>query len=234
VTVPLQSTAPVLVCDLDGTLIDSVPDLADSLSALLAGLGRRPLSEAEVQPMIGDGVPALVARALDATGEMPPPDTLAALIAHYVAIYETRMTARTRPYPGALHALAGLRRNGWRLAVCSNKPEHASREILAALGFGELIEAVAGGDSFPVKKPDPGQILRLLQAMGAAPSSAVMLGDSNNDIAAARAAGLPVVAVAHGYGAVPAQELGADRVIAHFDELAGALDALVPHLARKS
>ena len=220
------NAAPVLLCDLDGTLVDSVPDLADALSALLREAGRRALSETEVKTMVGDGVAVLVERGFAATGGAPGREALAAQTARYVALYETRMTARTRPYPGALEALSALRAEGWRLGVCTNKPAHASRAIVAALGMGDLIEAVAGGDSFPVKKPDPGHILRLLETMGAAPDRAVMLGDSRNDVAAARAAGVPVIAVAHGYGSIPAHELGADRVIAHFAELPGALAGL--------
>ncbi len=219
--------APVLLCDLDGTLVDSLPDLADALSDLLTRNGRRAVSEAEVRVMVGDGVAVLVQRGFAATGEVPAPEDLAARIADYIAVYETRMTARTQPYPGVLEALGAVRAAGWRLGVCTNKPEHASQAIVNALGMGDLIEAVAGGDTFAVKKPDPGHILRLLEAMGARPSRAVMLGDSGNDVRAARAAGLPSIAVSHGYGAIPAQDLGADRVIDHFDELPDALAALV-------
>lgn len=221
-----MAQAPVLVCDLDGTLIDSLPDLADSLSILLDESGRRALAEAEVRAMVGDGVAVLVERGFAATGDPPPAEALGARVARFLEIYEARLTARTRPYPGALEALGQVRDSGWRLAVCSNKPERASREILAALGLDSLIEAVAGGDSFPVRKPNPGHILGLLAAMEAAPGMAVMLGDGANDVAAARAAGLPVIAIAHGYGTTPAEELGADKVIGHFDELPGALAAL--------
>lgn len=218
--------APVLVCDLDGTLVDSLPDLADSLSILLGEAGRRAVAEAEVRAMVGDGVAVLVERGFAATGAPPSAEALGARVARFLEIYEARLTACTRAYPGAFEALGLLRDSGWRLAVCSNKPERASREILAALGLDRLIEAVAGGDSFPVRKPDPGHLLGLLEAMGAGAGAAVVLGDGVNDVAAARAAGLPVIAVAHGYGTTPAADLGADRVIAHFDELPGALAAL--------
>ncbi len=218
--------APVLLCDLDGTLIDSLPDLADALSDLLADAGRRRVAEDEVKAMVGDGAAVLVERGFAATGCVPAPEDLRAQVARYLALYESRMTERTRVFPGALDALRALRAEGWRLAVCTNKPERASRAIVASLGMGGLIEAIAGGDTYPVKKPDPGHILRLLEAMNAGPGGAIMLGDSGNDIAAARAAGLPVIAVSHGYGTVPAHELGADRTIAHFDELPGAMAAL--------
>jgi len=218
--------APALLCDLDGTLVDSAPDLADALSTLLAESGRRALSVTEVKTMVGDGVAVLVERGLAATGGVPAPEALAAQVARYHALYEARLTKQTRPYPGAVEALGALRAAGWRLAVCTNKPERATRKVLAALGLDELIEAVAGGDTFPVRKPDPGHVLQLLEAMGVTPARAVMLGDSVNDVAAAHAAGLPAIAVGHGYGTVPAQELGAERLITHFDELPAALKAL--------
>ena len=217
---------PVLICDLDGTLVDSLPDLAESLSILLAEAGRRALCEAEVRTMVGDGVAVLVERGFAATGARPEAAALAARVARFLEIYETRLTLRTRPYPGAEQALGQLRDAGWRLAVCTNKPERASREILAALGLDGLIEEVAGGDTFPLRKPDPGHILGLLGLMDAAPSAAVMLGDGANDVAAAHAARLPAIAVSHGYGTTPAAALGAERVIDHFDELPGALAAL--------
>ena len=218
--------APVLLCDLDGTLIDSLPDLAAAVGELLEGEGRPGLTPEAVAAMVGDGVPKLIERALAATGGVPPAPALAALVARYLPIYEARMTELTRPYPGAIETLRALKAAGWRLAVCTNKPEAPSRAILAGLGFAGLFEAVSGGDSLAVKKPHPGHLLGLLEALGAAPGAAVMLGDSANDILAARAAGLPAIAIAHGYGGTPARELGADRVIECFAELPAALAAL--------
>lgn len=216
-----------MLCDLDGTLIDSAPDLAEALSDMLAGAGRRRVGEDEVKAMVGDGVAVLVERGFAATGGLPGPEALDAHVARYIALYESRLTARTRLYPGALKALGVLAAQGWRLAICTNKPERASREIVAALGLGGLIEALAGGDTYPVKKPHPGHLLRLLETMGAAPGQAVMLGDSINDTAAARAAGIPAIAVSYGYGAIPAHELGAERVIDHLDDLPDALAGLI-------
>lgn len=222
--------APVLLCDLDGTLVDSLPDLAAAVGALLEQERRPGLTPEAVAAMVGDGVPKLIERALAATGGVPPAADLAALVARYMPIYEARMTELTRPYPGAIETLRALKAAGWRLAVCTNKPEAPSRAIVAELGFEGLFEAVSGGDSLPVKKPDPGHLLGLLEALGVAPGvapgAAVMLGDSRNDVRAARAAGLPAIAIAHGYGGTPARELGADRVIESFAELPAALAAL--------
>ncbi len=218
--------APVLICDLDGTLVDSLPDLAAAIGELLEAEGRPGLSHEAVAAMVGDGVPKLIERALAATGAVPPAAGLAALVARYMPIYEARLTTLTRPYPGAVETLKALKAAGWRLAVCTNKPEAPSRAILAGLGFDGLFEAVSGGDSLAVKKPDPGHPLGLLAELGAAPGAAVMLGDSRNDVSAAQAAGLPAIAIAHGYGGTPARELGADRVIESFAELPAALEAL--------
>ncbi len=218
--------APVLLCDLDGTLVDSLPDLAAAIDELLEQERRPGLAPEAVAAMVGDGVPKLIERALAATGGVPPAAALAALVARYLPIYEARMTELTRPYPGAIETLRALKAAGWRLAVCTNKPEAPSRAIVAGLGFEGLFEAISGGDSLPVKKPDPGHLLGLLASLRAAPGAAVMLGDSRNDVLAARAAGLPAVAIAHGYGGTPTRELGADRVIESFAELPAALAAL--------
>jgi len=222
----LPRQAPVLVCDLDGTLIDSVPDLAAAANALLAEQHRPALATEAIKAMVGDGVVKLVERAFAATGAPPEPARLDAHVARYLAIYEPCSTDRTRPYPGTLETLAGLKAAGWRLAVCTNKPERASHRVLAALGMAELFEAVAGGDTFSVKKPEPEHILGLLARMDGSPAHAAMVGDSRNDVLAARAAGLPVVAVTHGYGPVPARELGADRLIESLAELPAVLAAL--------
>jgi len=217
----------LLICDLDGTLVDSAPDLTAAVGDLLAAAGRAPLSEAAVRRMVGDGVAKLVERALAASGGVPDAGAMAGFVARYLAFYESRMTELTRPYPGAVQTLRDLKAAGWRLAVCTNKPERPSHRILAALGFDGLFEAVAGGDSFPVKKPDPGHVHGVLDALGAAPAEAVMLGDSLNDVLAARGAGVPVIAMASGYGPVPAHELGADALVDTFAELPAALAAIV-------
>ena len=138
----------------------------------------------------------------------------------------------TRPYPAAREILAALKTAGWRLAVCTNKPEAPSREILEALGLAPLFEALAGGDSFPVRKPHPDHLLRLLRAMGADPATAVMLGDSGADAAAAKAAGLPAVMVRFGYGRGRIEDYGADALIDRFEELPAALRRLAARARR--
>ncbi|MBI4184044.1 MAG: phosphoglycolate phosphatase [Proteobacteria bacterium] len=218
---------PVLLFDLDGTLIDSAPDLAASLNHLLAGLGRGALALPAVTAMVGDGAAKLVERGLAATGGPPAAGPgLAELVARFLAHYERHATVLTRPFPGVAATLAGLAAAGYRAGVCTNKPERATRTILAGLGLARFFAAVGGGDSFPVKKPDPGHVTALLGLLDARPAEAVMVGDSANDVAAARAAGLPVVAVSYGYTPLPAATLGADAVIERFADLPAALARL--------
>jgi phosphoglycolate phosphatase len=209
--------------DLDGTLVDSVPDLARALGALLAELGEAPLAPQEVAPMVGDGAGPLVERALAARGLEP--DASGARLARFLALYEAAPAALTRPYEGVPETLGALRREGWRLGLVTNKPERATRLLLEALGLAGFFEAVVGGDTTPWKKPDPRPLAAALGAMGAA--SAVFVGDNENDAAAAHAAGLPLVLVRHGYSRLPVETLGAAALLDRFDALPVALRRLL-------
>ena len=216
----------VLLCDLDGTLIDSAPDLANALNVLLEEHGRRHLSRESVTYLVGDGARALVTKGFAETGDAATPEAMDGLAARFVEIYSGMATAETRPYPNSVEVLQTLRAEGWRLAVCTNKPEGLSRQILDGLALSELFDAVAGGDSYEVRKPDPGHVLQLLGELDAPPERAIMLGDSENDFRAGRAAGLPVVLVSFGYGKGQVPRLGAERIIDDFAELPAALSKL--------
>ena len=180
------TSATILLFDLDGTLVDSVPDLTQALNRLLVEHDYKPLTAAEVAPMVGDGVPALVERGFAARGGGRA--EAAAALPRYIAIYEAHATDLTRPYPGVPETLADLRRRGYRTAVCTNKLQRASLTVLAGLGLAPLFDAVAGGDRYPVKKPDKGHLLGLIAELGGTAERAVMIGDSENDAAAAHAA----------------------------------------------
>jgi len=205
-----------LVFDLDGTLVDSVPDLQAAVNAMLRELGRAALSAAEVRGMVGDGTARLVARALAATGRELPPGP-----AHdrFLALYEAAPAARTRPYPGVPATLAALRGAGCRLAVCTNKPQRATEAVLDALGLASFFDAVLGGDALPVRKPDPAHVRGALAALGAGPERGAMIGDGENDAAAGRGAGLPVALMTYGYAHAPLESLGADALIDRFADL---------------
>lgn len=214
----------LLVFDLDGTLVDSVPDLRAALNQVLSERGGRPLSPAEVQSMVGDGVPMLVARALAASGEDPAAARDA--LPRFLEIYEANAARLTRPYPGVPETLATLRRCGYRTAICTNKPQRATIAVLEGLDLLPLFDAIAGGDRFPVKKPDPGHLLGLLAELGAQPAAAAMIGDNENDAAAAHAAAVPFVLMRYGYARVDPESLAAAAMLDDFSQLPKTLERL--------
>jgi len=223
-----ESAAPrAVVFDLDGTLVDTVHDICDALNLALADHALRPMTLDETRLMIGAGAHTLVVRALAAAGA-PADEALAeACFARFLDRYAAAPSVRSEPYPGVREALSALSDAGCALGVCTNKPHALTRAILEALELAPFFgEAVVGGDALPVRKPDPGHLLAVLERAGAQPDAAVMVGDSATDVAVARAAGARVVLVAFGYTDRPAATLGADGVIAHFDELGGALRRL--------
>ena len=211
-----------LVLDLDGTLVDSVPDLAACLNRLMTTRRLAPFAEAEVAAMVGDGVAVLLARAFAARAGVPD----GAAVAAYTEDYRAHVAVASRLYPGVAETLGNLAASGWRLAVCTNKPEAPARALLAALGVADRFAAIGGGDSFPVRKPDPGHLLATLAQAGGAPGSAVMAGDHANDLAAARGAGIPGIFAAWGYGGADSAR-GAAAVARSFAELPGIAAALV-------
>lgn len=215
-----------VVFDLDGTLVDSAPDLMESLNAVLRASGRRPVSLAEARAAIGDGVVKLVERGFTTTGAPAASAEIPDLVERFLADYRRVLVRETRPFPGALAALDRLKARGLRLGVCTNKPRRESLDILGALGLAPYFDAVAGGDSFAVRKPDPGHVRGVLDWLGATASAAAMVGDSANDIDAGRGAGLRTIAVTWGYGAIPARDLGADAVIEDFAALAPAIEGM--------
>ncbi len=216
-----------VVFDLDGTLIDSAPDLHTALNRLLAGQQRPALTIEQVKLMIGDGVVKLMERAFAATGKEIAATELAAMADAFLEDYEMNSAVLTRPFPGAVEALARLGGEGYRLGLCTNKPQAATMQTLASLGLADYFQAVIGGDQLPgVRKPDSCHLLATLERLGVAASGAIMVGDNANDVAAAHGAGMPVILVTFGYSRTPAAELGADAVIESFDELPAALLAL--------
>ena len=215
-----------IVFDLDGTLIDSAADLTEALNRVLADQGLPAVAEASVRHMVGDGAVKLIERGFAAAGR-PFDDGLPARLRQaFLDHYGACLIQRTRAQPGAAEALAALSAAGRRMAVCTNKPAAMSETILAHLGLAGYFEAVLGGDSLQVRKPDPAPLFAAIERSGGAAPRAVMVGDSHTDVATARAAAVPVVVVSFGYTRTPARALGADAVIDHFDELLPALAAL--------
>ncbi|GAB4236558.1 MAG: phosphoglycolate phosphatase [Methyloligellaceae bacterium] len=212
--------------DLDGTLVDSVPDIAAALNDLFAEQGWSPFAEEEVRGMVGGGVPKLIERALRARELAVEAERHAALAARFIALYGPRATRQTRPYPGVRAVLEQFAASGTAMAVCTNKPEAITRAMIAELGLGRFFGAFVGGDTLAVKKPAPEPVLEALGQLGCPRSGAVMVGDSGADAKAARAAGLPVVLVTYGYSREPVAQLGADALVDSFCELPRVLSRL--------
>jgi phosphoglycolate phosphatase len=187
---------PCAVFDLDGTLVDSAPDLHAALDRLMATKRLPGFARADVVAMIGDGVRVLLERAYAARGIALDEAGLQC----FMTDYEANAAVLTRAFDGIPELLGGLRDAGWRLAVCTNKPEGAARLLLSGLGLDGHFSALGGGDSFPMRKPDPGHLRATLAAAGAAPEDAVMIGDHRNDIEAARGAGVRAIFAGWGYG----------------------------------
>lgn len=223
----MPQTPPTVVFDLDGTLAETAGDLVGTLNVILAREGLAPLPLARARDMIGAGAKALIQRGFTAAGAPLLPERHERLFAEFLDHYGRHICDHSHLHPGVTAALDGLAARGFRLAVCTNKVEAHAVQLLAALGIAGRFAAICGRETFPYSKPDPRHLTLTIARAGGDPARAVMVGDSRADIAAARAAGVPVVAVTFGYTDAPVRELGPDRVIGHFDELCGAVDDLV-------
>ena len=217
----------LILFDLDGTLIDSVPDLTDAVNAMLADLGRMPFDEETVRGWVGNGGAMLVRRALSGSRE-PDPTLEEAFFREarkiFLRRYGERIPGRTRLYPEVGETLMRLGDRGYRLAVVTNKPEPFVEPILKGLEIAEHFEMILGGESLPVKKPDPRPLLHTCETLGVDRKKAVMVGDSLNDIEAARCAGIPSIAVTYGYNYdEPIESYGPDRIVERFGEIADIL-----------
>lgn len=207
-----------VVFDLDGTLIDSAPDVRAALNRLLAEEDRPQLSLPQVQELVGEGASALIERAWAATGDAAAPEAVGPLVERYLAHYRDCPADHTVVYNGVVAMLEGLRAEGALLGICTNKPHHMTEIVLDALDLSRHFAAMVGGD-FPRRKPDGEHIRETLRRMGAEGYPALYVGDSITDVKAARDAGLPVVAVDWGYARMPVAQLGADRLISSYAEL---------------
>lgn len=218
---------PTLVLDLDGTLVDTASDLVATLNVILHGEGLPALGFDEARGMIGNGARAMLQAGLAAHDKAPSPERLEALFDEFVAYYTEHIADLSAPFPGALASLDRFSAEGWRLAVCTNKLEGLARHLLGEIGIADRFASIAGQDTFGVRKPDPRHLTETIRSAGGDPLLAIMVGDSELDIAAAQAAAIPAVGVSFGYSPVPIGELGPDRVIDHFDELFDAANALL-------
>lgn len=212
--------------DLDGTLVDSNRDLAPAINHALSVIGRPAIGPDATRKLIGGGARRMLERAVELTGSVLPEDEFEAIYGELLVHYEAHIADNTVPYPGCLEALDALAARGVKLAVITNKIEVFSRKLLDALEMTDRFDVVLGGDTLgPGRaKPAPDMIDTAILMCGG--GAFAMVGDSSYDVRAAKNAKVPVVALSFGYNDMPADELGADAVIGHYDELIGALETL--------
>ena len=219
-----------IVFDLDGTLVDTAPDLIDTLNVVLAREALPAVPFATGRNLIGGGVKVTIERALAAEGLSCPPAEIDRLYAAFIAHYAEHLADRSRPFPHLESALEQLAGAGHRLAVCTNKLEWLSIRLLDMLKLAPRFAAICGQDTFGIQKPNAEVLRRTVLRAGGTPAAAIMVGDSKTDVSTARAAQVPVVAVDFGYSDVPIQSLKPDRIISSFAALPGAVTALSAEL----
>ena len=218
-----------IVFDLDGTLVDTAPDLISTLNLILAQEGLAPVDYETARRMIGGGARAMIERAVIAAGGACPKAELDRMFGAFIEHYAAHIADRSRPFPKVEAALEHLSAEGHCLAVCTNKLEWLSVRLLDMLKLSRHFAAICGQDTFGVQKPDP-QMLRLtIRRVGGEPGQAIMVGDSGTDIRTSRAATVPVIAVDFGYSEVPIATLRPDRIIGSFGDLPAAIHDIVAH-----
>jgi phosphoglycolate phosphatase len=208
--------------DLDGTLVDTAPDLIGTLNWLLAQEGVAPLSLAEARPFIGRGALWMIQRGFQAADAPLPAERVQPLFERFIARYQAHIADESRPFPGCVDALEALKADGAKLCVCTNKLTGLSTRLLEALDLVRLFDAVIGADAAPAIKPDPRHLEAAVEAVGGSMSRAIMVGDAATDAGAARAAKVPLILVSFGYTEVPARDLAPDILIDHFEQLPDA------------
>jgi phosphoglycolate phosphatase len=223
----MTQRAPILVFDLDGTLADTARDLIATLNVLLDREGLPRVAPSAARSLVGAGARALIERGFALHGAPLPPERIDPLVQAFLAHYEAHIADESVLFPGARAALDRFADAGFRLAVCTNKPERLARLLLQKLDAADCFAAICGRGTFPMHKPDPRTLMLTIEAADGDPRRAVMVGDSKTDIDTAKAAGAPVVAVDFGYTDTPVTALAPDRVISHFDDLWGAAAELL-------
>lgn len=219
--------APTIVFDLDGTLVDTAPDLIKTLNVVFASEGMPPVDYDTARNLIGGGAKAMLVRGIEAEGRAVEPAKLQKMFDDFIAYYAEHVADHSRPFPGLHDALDTLAARGCRFAVCTNKLEGLSRLLLDKLELTSRFEAICGQDTFAIQKPDPEILRRTVAAAGGSMQRAMMIGDSETDVRTARNAGIPVIAVDFGYSETPVAEFAPDRLISAFAELPEAVAAFI-------
>jgi phosphoglycolate phosphatase len=222
-----MTSARTVVFDLDGTLVDTAPDLINALNFVLDREGLPPVPLHSARNMIGAGARRLIERGLELEGRAASFEDVTRLLSDFIDYYAAHIADASRPFEGVVGALDDLGALGYRFAVCTNKLEWLSKLLLDRLGLSSRFSAICGADTFGVSKPDPAILQQTIARAGGQLSSAVMVGDAGPDIGVARRAGIPVIGVGFGYTEVPIADLKPDRVITHMAELPEAVQSLM-------
>lgn len=213
------------IFDLDGTLVDTAPDLLGALNAILVREGRPAVDIDDLRHLVGHGAPTMLVEAMKLTGGPADPDRMPGLIDDYIAHYAAHIAEESRIFPDVTETLTQLAASGARLGVLTNKPQALADKLLAALDLAKYFTAIHGAGRYPYSKPDARVFHHVVEELGDADGQCIMIGDSITDVATARAAGAPVIVVTYGYTPEPAHLLGGDAVTDHFAD--------VPMLAKK-
>jgi phosphoglycolate phosphatase len=221
-----MSSAGIVVFDLDGTLVDTAPDLINALNFILDREGLPPVPLHAARNMIGAGARKLIERGLELEGRSMSVEDVTRLTGDFIDYYAAHIADASRPFEGLERALDDLSSRGYRFAVCTNKLEWLSKRLLDQLGLSSRFAAICGADTFGVSKPDPAILRQTVARAGGQLVSAIMVGDAGPDIGVARRAGVPVIGVEFGYTDVPIADLKPDRLIGHFRDLPGAVESL--------
>jgi phosphoglycolate phosphatase len=223
----MASPFPLVVFDLDGTLVDTAPDLIAALNFVLERERLAPIPLASARQMIGAGARRLIERGLEAEGRAMAPDDLDRLTKDFIAYYADHIADFSRPFEELHTALDELSARGFKFAVCTNKLEWLSKLLLDRLDLTKRFSAICGADTFGVSKPDPTILRQTVARAGGDMALSVMVGDSGPDIGVARRAGIPVIGVDFGYTEIPIADLKPDIIIGHMRELSQAIDGLM-------
>ena len=222
----MSYTPSAVIFDLDGTLVDSARDLSAALNHVLRGEKRPEIDLSHVRHMVGDGAKAFIIKGFTETGPLPNEMELKDILKEFLDYYSKNIAQKTIIFPGALNILRKLSDQGIPLALCTNKVMSLTTKLISEIGLADYFDVVVGGDSFAWQKPDPRHISSTLEILGCSANKAIMVGDSSNDILAAREAGLKSICVSFGYSKIPVAQLNPDAIIDHYDDFFAELNKI--------